>query len=879
MKATTRKPSISERAEIARKSSVLEFLELTIENAYTFHGVNTIPLTKTGMVNVIGENLDTKLPSSNGAGKSRMWFCLLRLLYGRKALDKEKPSDAYNPEVGNFFIGVKFRKNGHEYFAYEAKKHSKYKDGFHVVRDGKPWGVKNDPEMLRRELQGVINRTYEEFIGTVIWKQNNDHALIDGTPNERSKWISDFFGLSVYDDLFAVFSKKLEITKSEISDMADVRAKTKILKDKLAGVSDIDQTRKDVAKLKLRIASDRDVIARAEKAMEALRTREAKVKVLRELKATIEEDGLSGIKTSELASRISQSKSAIAELQEKLRLASSATKTKNAYIRVKSRREDARKTILAICKDVFNQHAGYPELQSVKQIIREGSGKLAVLRQSLSKADAMLEKAAELSDALKKLKDQALSDCSIEYMEGMINTHRESNAEIKSDIAKLEVVLDTEKMVKDHVTKCPTCGTRLDIKDMAARLSKAKQEISEKRSGIAKNDKMIRYFTEGIALRRIVDKFGDKIEDLDRDLLLKKIRKLEVKLKAAEKLEELISEVTELTKEMLQLRPDYLKLKDMSKIDVEACEKDIRKLESGMDKLVRAKSLLSQYEELSASMELSKPIDAELSDIRRRLESHSDESDEVSEKITKRRIKIDRLRSAISEYEAVNSELAVLEESNKKLKRLERDERVYKSLKKAYDKNGLKVRRLRELLNAIKTRLPVWTRILFTEKNFKIDIPDNEKQIGFKITQTKIVNGAKKTKTYDARAASGSERTRISCALMLTMADVASSEKQCNLMVLDELERGLDAQSRQNMSEDVITLLKHKKPSLFLITHSLNIDPTNFDAELRITKKHQMSSTSFKKTRWARPSAEAESTLQAKNRIKKNAKQARKDNQ
>lgn len=114
---------------------------------------------------------------------------------------------------------------------------------------------------------------------------------------------------------------------------------------------------------------------------------------------------------------------------------------------------------------------------------------------------------------------------------------------------------------------------------------------------------------------------------------------------------------------------------------------------------------------------------------------------------------------------------------------------------------------------------------------------------------------------------------------MLTMADVASSEKQCNLMVLDELERGLDAQSRQNMSEDVITLLKHKKPSLFLITHSLNIDPTNFDAELRITKKHQMSSTAFKKTRWARPSAEAESTQHAKNRIKKNAKQARKDNQ
>lgn len=146
----------------------LVFKLFIVENAYTFVGVNEIPLDATGLVSVTGLNRDSRTISSNGTGKTTIWKCFLKLFYGRKVSKREKPSDAYNPEVWNYRLECHFHKDGHDYIARECKKHSEYEDGLHVFRDGKPWGVKNNPEMLRKELQGVLNRSYEEFIGTII---------------------------------------------------------------------------------------------------------------------------------------------------------------------------------------------------------------------------------------------------------------------------------------------------------------------------------------------------------------------------------------------------------------------------------------------------------------------------------------------------------------------------------------------------------------------------------------------------------------------------------------------------------------------------------------------------------------------------------------
>ena len=85
----------------------------------------------------------------------------------------------------------------------------------------------------------------------------------------------------------------------------------------------------------------------------------------------------------------------------------------------------------------------------------------------------------------------------------------------------------------------------------------------------------------------------------------------------------------------------------------------------------------------------------------------------------------------------------------------------------------------------------------------------------------------------------GSERTRISMCLLLTLGDVASDSKSCNLQVLDELERGVDIQSKRILSEEIIPLMRHMKPSLYLITHSFGRSTGPMDSKLVVTKQNQ----------------------------------------
>jgi ABC-type nitrate/sulfonate/bicarbonate transport system ATPase subunit len=76
---------------------------------------------------------------------------------------------------------------------------------------------------------------------------------------------------------------------------------------------------------------------------------------------------------------------------------------------------------------------------------------------------------------------------------------------------------------------------------------------------------------------------------------------------------------------------------------------------------------------------------------------------------------------------------------------------------------------------------------------------------------------------------------------MLCLADIASSEKKCNLMVFDEFEAGLDNVSKKIMAEDMIPLLHKRVPSMYLITHNLDIPESEFDGSLKVIRENNRS--------------------------------------
>lgn len=850
------------------ESNALIFNYLTIENAYTFYGVNTIPLTNTGLVLVTGKNLDTREPSNNGAGKTRIWDCFRRLLYGRKALDGESPLEAYDKERKNFRLETGFTKNGHTYVFREVRNHKEFGSGLALLRDGKPYGPVNDPEALRKCLQEIINRTYEEFVGTVIWRQNHDHVLIEGKPNERIKWISDFFGLSKYDELHVRFKEYLKNTKESLVELADVRAQFKSVKDRLEQVGDVTDAKEQRKKLHRRLEGLQKKGQDIEKHSHKLQSKITQLQQLARSEDSIRESPYKNKTSAELKE---MSKAVQVQIKRDTAMLSSYKRRQKLSEQLK----EAEAKCSQYAKILKRATAALGMKSKVKhaKLKRRIEFRLSELQGFITRCSVQLAN----EDTLKWLQ-RARKELEVSGFDPNKISRSEINAEKDQLNESLEAVVDTmalanqvlgrRSLIKSGLHECPECGQVVDRKHLQHALEQAtiKLEKAGKRKSklLARREQVTSALEALRALETQRTKLGndfDEHAELNADKIRNKLSRYR------EEVQRMTSYLQ--TIERYQERKQYAEEKQVEIESLLGNEEDagahllgveasmtelqasIQQLECEYTKLTELAAIQSGIEATLEEMKFDNTTTLELTKSKRQLNDMEDELGELAEARAKTRNKLEDIDVGLGSYDKLYAQYKELLPKMKHIKKLERRERIYKLLVQAYSPGGLKVTRLRQLLDEIRERLPAWTSILFTEKNFKIDVTGNEKKIGFEITQTRTVQRkgstkpTKYVKKFDARYASGSERTRISMCLLLTLGDVASDSKSCNLQVLDELERGVDIQSKRILSEEIIPLMRHMKPSLFLITHSLDVPSDQCDSKLVVTKQNQQTTTAF----------------------------------
>ena len=873
--------SVVSKIEKALASSKLIFDELVIENAYTYFGVNRIPLTHTGLTVVIGKNLDASGAASNGAGKSRMWDCLLRLLYGRKALNGESPLAAYDKERKNFRIEASWRKSGHSYLFREVRNHDEFGTGLFLLRDGKPHGPVNDPEALRKFVQEILNRTYEEFIGTIIWRQNHDHALIDGTPTERAKWISDFFGLSMYDELHVRFKEKHKSLKDSIAALSETKGRYLALQEQRLKVGEPRKALKRRRKLRIEIKKANKKLRRLEKRQRELHASMSSVKQMRSSESELQRLGIKAngslskaLRTCEDARNASTKE--LARLGKLSSFMSVHRDTSNMCAEAKQKKRDAYGKCM--------EHQEFLKLVgsfSVSEMLLACEKRENELRKEQSKVLDKLDKASE-SDELRELHEQ-IQELGGDVKRKDAKDLRKQDSEIQEQIqAHNDVIVLARQitsrgsLLKSKEAECPTCGSHVDRKKLRATIDEAvlKQEKAEsKKAKLAEKSRKINKILDLYENLGVLESSGVIVlsESESKALLkrkktlreeLEKIADIRSDCRRYETARDRYAELEEADKEASREREAF------SKADLKLTKREVDKL---LDTTADQRDTMSeQIAAIKQTMALrqehdthgNEDYDTLLSRIRKELESIEDDIAEADDDRAKIREELEELSVGLDGYTKLSKTIADMEPKIERLRKLERQERITAALVKAYGPTGLKVTRLRYLLSKIRQTLPAWTSLLFTEKNFTIDVTGSEKKIGFEITQlrkhgerptknkrTKKIGDGEYTISYDAKFASGSERTRISMCLLLTLGDIASQEKSCNLQVLDELERGVDTPSKRIIAEDVVQMLRYMKPSLFLITHSLDIPQSACDSKLTVTKKDQQTTTEFTQLR------------------------------
>ena len=134
---------------------------------------------------------------------------------------------------------------------------------------------------------------------------------------------------------------------------------------------------------------------------------------------------------------------------------------------------------------------------------------------------------------------------------------------------------------------------------------------------------------------------------------------------------------------------------------------------------------------------------------------------------------------------------------------------------------GIKVK---NIILHISKRLHFYTGILF-DKDSKFIVEDSKKGIN--------IFWDKGGKMIPISEASGGEKKRISLAIIFTLQEILPYI--CNLLILDEVDLGLDSQGVDSLIE-LINIKKETIDTLILISHKPTIKQANFDKKYYISK-------------------------------------------
>ena len=805
----------------------IEFRRAVFENAYHFKGRYEVPLHNMGLTNIIGVNLDTSEASSNGAGKSQIEFCIRRLLYGKKVTRYETVGESINES--NFLIGLEIYNHSKEtlFEIYEARKHRDYKkDGLYcfATKNGErvPFGTKNSGEQLRVDfVKAALNMSYEEFVGTIMITQGSTHTLLNGSPQERVEFISNLFGLGVFDELYDKARHDLKNAEAKLPDFTEYGTEFNLLRETREKIGDItdkeEALRKSEVKLsrlkkeRKRLREEQSTFDREFSAYKAYRS------AVKALASFVEEN--SDYDFSNVTEQISKCESRLDKVIGDLAKAESSIKLRSQISEAKRRL----KNIKASMPKKFDGTTA-SEIKMLLDKRRRTERELTdKLREMASKRDVI----ETINVNMQQLEQIDMLDADYDECKKLWVENEALEAEAQSEVEKALARLEIKEDLDLTMSCCPTCGEKINASVVESAIASIKSSMitwDKKRKKAHKIAQRCRLFceTKDLVSKHNID--GNVTTKVLEDSAME-IQNLRSKIESLELVYERASE-----RDTLEARLSSYSSSEIVDVDTEGLEK--RK-----SKLKRQLGILRKYLELKRAVPKEEVANPK---VRATLDDEVRNIDDEIETVTS---KIERRRTIIEDAREIDRKLASLKPKVAELNEIQQSIRIQKGLCLAYGKRGLKVKKIKEIIEAIKVRLPTWVGLMFTQRGFKIDTYGNETNLGFQVVQAyQDSKGKTKERRYDIRKLSGGERTRMMVALILTIIDIVPDNKKTNMLFLDEPEAGLDAVNRSLLAELLIPLLQKRKPSLFLIAHSLEVPRSNFSTEITVTRKNAQGS-------------------------------------
>ncbi|MBM3123995.1 MAG: SMC family ATPase [Chloroflexi bacterium] len=794
----------------------------------------------------------------NGSGKSSLLDAITWVLFG-EARGKSSEVINLNKEVKAAEVALTFRYEENLYRIQRTLPRTKNTILEFQIHDGQVW--KPLTERTTRETQGrieqILRLDHETFINASFFLQGKADLFTQKKASERKAILSNILGLDsweVYKERSAEKRKAIEREVDEIQGrISEIHAEL-----------EEEQTRKErVTELETRLKLLTSSRASQELALENIRRLSASMEEQRSLVITLESSltrantallGLEGrltTKEGDLASTAELIRRSD-EIEARYKDWQMTQKELRNWEEIASKFRDYEQDRLPLLEKITTEKARLEEekrlLQIQEQSVVERRAAFDNLQESLDRATLLLKQAEERVAERRELEKKWSSD-------------RERQAEIKSENETLHAEMN---QLKDRIdalesatdASCPLCGQELTEKHRRSTLRLLKGEGKEKGDRYRANQKamndlaghiseyeqtiksllpfegeQLRYTTELSQLSERKQTLLDQTKEWESGGS-KRLTELDKQLEGKKYAPQEYKRLAQLDKHLAKLGYDAARHDEIR--DREASLRDSGEEFMSLQSLKEAnRQMQGEIKTLRIEIDNRRGdiahLNSELKTAKNKLQSAEAETPnalEAEQELLRMREEENRLLGELGgarqRVEILNTQRARKEDFERTREQLERQIVRYRTLERAFGRDGVPALLIEQALPQIETKAnDLLDRLsdgqmsirFITQAEYK-----DKKREDLKETLDILIHDSAGTRDYEMF--SGGEAFRVNFAIRLALSEILAQRKGARLqtLVIDEGFGSQDSQGRQRLIE-AINLIRHDFAKILVITH------------------------------------------------------------
>lgn len=786
-------------------------MSVTIEYLHFYNGITfrecNVPLANQGLVYLRGRN---------GHGKSTPWEVLQHVFYGstsrgirKDALVSLVPRESVDEPEG-FLAEVLLCNPSGRWMIRQARGHPKYKTSVRVLKqvDG-AWSSKwedgacpsrlEDAQRLAGTLLGL---KAHEFTGCMYLSQDAAHTLIEGTPSEKMQYIAHLFGIDRYDDLIKRLNGEMKDMERdhELSRLDDAEEKLVNIRARLIEIGPFVPSDDQLTTLRATLAIARNITTHYADAQfaarDALKDAQHRQQIERAL-ANLQVNPADYQQIHQERQRMIDER---AELADQMAIA-------------KQRRE-IETELQALGNDTDN---------SVDDRLEKVRSRIAQEREKIARQNQR----DLLENRLKQLPEgPPLREVETE----LANAKAQLDAiTVRNEKQKQEIATIDRQLSIASGGVCPMCLRPLDVADAQAMRERLVGEHDACTAMLEERCDQVGRLTfdlEMASQRDVLERQISAIEQADAESLRKLLTRLELNCERLEK-----ERQARIRREQLRSKLAVLPTDNFDQLCHRAADLDqaLNQIETSYDALSQARALKQQLDALPV-------VDPKAEEHRLHI------AEDAAERLAHQ---LDQVREQLREGEDFADEAFELrkeqDELNQQIDAGKEQQRHLAVIKYAVQTaTKLKRRRLHKVVCAVRDVLPRFTSIMFShepETRFIVDTDDNE---SLDLLARRVVSHTSTPLLVPVKSFSGGEKQRLSVALVFTLHALLSPNKRPDLLILDEVDRGLDDRGVASL----MTLVREVRElygTVIMTSHRPQIDGARFDQTWEVVKENEIS--------------------------------------